>query len=425
MYLNRKILRQLQRHPRTLSHVSRNTHSVTNIVHCEQTPHFFTIARCPIMKSSRRNLGSPILILKLIVLIFLAIYIMDLFSIVNQLHLLEVQSKKQSSDRKHRSKDDGFNNNKVDSEDGESFSACVLILDENHRLSEWIAYHYFAMRLRYLVVAVDPHSKTSPSRILNRWRDRMTVVEWTDSNFIDKSLINLNTDGHIKKTMKHRARQTDFYLECTRHLQNHNRSWTSYHGMFRISLLLCLLLQLCRRKICEYLIPCSTSTFSLAIKMWMNSSQSMRTLLHMRKTSFVDPEAFSGWSRSTRNQTTAQITQSLKKKLGVPTTPSFGKGTFSRAVAYHFLESFMALWRARMKRSLKVSLPFLCRTPSSLTLFGGVIEQQRLEERAMAVSTDPPMKCGIYPTLLDECRFFAFLSWIISRTDETAPSRTL
>jgi hypothetical protein len=29
---------------------------------------------------------------------------------------------------------------------------------------------------------------------------------------------------------KHRARQTEFYLECTHHLQNHNRSWTSYHG---------------------------------------------------------------------------------------------------------------------------------------------------------------------------------------------------
>ena len=52
--------------------------------------------------------------------------------------------------------------------DGESFSACLLIMDDNHRLSEWIGYHYFAMSLRYLVVAVDPHSKTTPSRILNR-----------------------------------------------------------------------------------------------------------------------------------------------------------------------------------------------------------------------------------------------------------------
>ncbi|KAL3816693.1 hypothetical protein ACHAXA_009132 [Cyclostephanos tholiformis] len=130
------------------------------------------------------------------------------------------------------SNDDGVD--KVDSE-GESFSACILIMDENHRLSEWIGYHYFAMSLRYLVVAVDPHSKTSPSQILNRWRDRMTIVEWTDSNFTDKFLINLNTDGHIKKTKKHRARQADFYLECTRHLQSHNRTWTSYHAMRKSS----------------------------------------------------------------------------------------------------------------------------------------------------------------------------------------------
>ena len=119
---------------------------------------------------------------------------------------------------------------KLDSVDNESFSACLLIMDDNHRLSEWIGYHYFAMSLRYLVVAVDPHSKTSPSQILNRWRDRMTVVEWTDSNFTEKSLIIGDADDHQMKKVKHRTRQAEFYLECTRHLQNHNRTWTSYHG---------------------------------------------------------------------------------------------------------------------------------------------------------------------------------------------------
>jgi hypothetical protein len=103
-------------------------------------------------------------------------------------------------------------------------------MDDNHRLSEWIAYHYFAMSLRYLVVAVDPHSKTSPSQILNRWRDRMTVVEWTDSNFTDKSLIIGDTDNDQMKRDKFVTRQVDFYLECTHHMQNQNRTWTSYHG---------------------------------------------------------------------------------------------------------------------------------------------------------------------------------------------------
>jgi hypothetical protein len=46
-------------------------------------------------------------------------------------------------------------------EEGEdkSFSACLLIMDDNHRLSEWIAYHHFALPLRHLVVTVDPRNR--------------------------------------------------------------------------------------------------------------------------------------------------------------------------------------------------------------------------------------------------------------------------
>ena len=38
----------------------------------------------------------------------------------------------------------------------EAFSACMLVMDDNHRLTEWLAYHYHVLPLRYLVVAVDP-----------------------------------------------------------------------------------------------------------------------------------------------------------------------------------------------------------------------------------------------------------------------------
>ena len=148
--------------------------------------------------------------------------------------------------------------------DGESFSACLLIMDDNHRLSEWIGYHYFAMSLRYLVVAVDPHSKTTPSRILNRWRDRMTIVEWTDYNFTKKRLIIDHTnENHGKKKYKHLTRQVDFYHECTRHLQNHNRTWTSYHGKC-IFPCFYLMLQMQRE---ELLLPlcCTTHTVLLDV----------------------------------------------------------------------------------------------------------------------------------------------------------------
>lgn len=41
-------------------------------------------------------------------------------------------------------------------------AACLLIMDDNHFLIEWLAFHYYVLRLRYLIVAVDPRSTTTP-----------------------------------------------------------------------------------------------------------------------------------------------------------------------------------------------------------------------------------------------------------------------
>ena len=46
----------------------------------------------------------------------------------------------------------------------------MLVMDDNHRLTEWMAYHYHVLPLRYMIVAVDPRSKTSPTHIFNQWR---------------------------------------------------------------------------------------------------------------------------------------------------------------------------------------------------------------------------------------------------------------
>jgi len=113
----------------------------------------------------------------------------------------------------------------------ESFSACLLVLDENHRLPEWLAYHYLTLPLRYLVVAVDPHSKTSPTPIFDRFRKytNMTIVEWTDKNFTRLDLIMKPNDGDLIRLNKHRYRQNFFYKACTLHLQSLNKTWTTYH----------------------------------------------------------------------------------------------------------------------------------------------------------------------------------------------------
>jgi hypothetical protein len=64
--------------------------------------------------------------------------------------------------------------------DDSSFSACLLVMDENFRLQEWIAYAYLTLPLRYLVVTVDPKSKFSPTEKLDIFRSElnMTIIEW-------------------------------------------------------------------------------------------------------------------------------------------------------------------------------------------------------------------------------------------------------
>jgi hypothetical protein len=113
----------------------------------------------------------------------------------------------------------------------ESFSSCLLVMDDNNRLVEWLAYHYHVLPLRYLVVAVDPRSKTSPTDILNRWRQMgVHVEEWTDYDFMKPSLaarpVDDNAELHIKRD-RHRIRQKWFYRQCLMHMGQANRTYVT------------------------------------------------------------------------------------------------------------------------------------------------------------------------------------------------------
>jgi hypothetical protein len=111
-----------------------------------------------------------------------------------------------------------------------SFSACLLIMDDNNRLSEWLAYHYFVLPLRHIVIAVDPASRTLPHSILNRWRPYMNVTVWSDDDFgFNKT--GENTKAISVKTNQHRTRQRHFYKHCTAHLNKLNQTWTTYHDI--------------------------------------------------------------------------------------------------------------------------------------------------------------------------------------------------
>jgi hypothetical protein len=103
-----------------------------------------------------------------------------------------------------------------------------------HKLDEWLAYHYHVLPLRHLVVAVDPQGVTSPSKILDKWRQQnMTIEEWTDEE-IDVASWHKNESALYdtldagRKIDHHRARQQRFYGKCSKHLKDHGRACTIY-----------------------------------------------------------------------------------------------------------------------------------------------------------------------------------------------------
>jgi hypothetical protein len=125
----------------------------------------------------------------------------------------------------------------------DGFSSCLLWMDDNFRLPEWLAYHYYVMNLRYVVIFPDPRSKTSPKPVLNQWRDLIHIVEWSDpSNFTDQTydFPDLETGRNESSTevnaiiIQQRSetffrRQIDFYQACAMHMKSQNRTWTSFH----------------------------------------------------------------------------------------------------------------------------------------------------------------------------------------------------
>jgi hypothetical protein len=114
-----------------------------------------------------------------------------------------------------------------------TFSACMLVMDDNHRLTEWMAYHYHVLPLRYMIVAVDPRSKTAPTHIFNQWRKRgVTIIEWNDRDFWrkDLKLKPIPDDAALQtKRDRHRGRQKYFYKQCLIALKEVGRTWVSLH----------------------------------------------------------------------------------------------------------------------------------------------------------------------------------------------------
>ena len=108
----------------------------------------------------------------------------------------------------------------------DSFSACLIIMDENFRLREWLAYHYHVLPLRSVVVIVDPRSKESPSEIFDLFRQElgMDILVWADQD-IDYE-VDVNTTDDTKRRANHLVRQRVFLNRCMTHFHKQGHRWT-------------------------------------------------------------------------------------------------------------------------------------------------------------------------------------------------------
>jgi len=139
------------------------------------------------------------------------------------------------------------NNNTNDIDDDDSFSACIMWMDENYRLEEWLAYHYYVLKLRYVVITIDTKSETSPQAIIDRWTNNdnanlnMTIVTMTPPKYminyrmwmkrIELSRVTPTEENMYTNVDYIIKNQKAFYRACTRHLIEQNRTWTSYHDL--------------------------------------------------------------------------------------------------------------------------------------------------------------------------------------------------
>ena len=99
-----------------------------------------------------------------------------------------------------------------------SMGGCLLVMDDNYLLSEWIAYHYTVLPLRYLVVMPDPKSRQSPKEILQQWEET-DLKYWVWDPFIPRLPPGKNASYGAWAVEAHRRRQKKFITQCSSFLR--------------------------------------------------------------------------------------------------------------------------------------------------------------------------------------------------------------
>jgi hypothetical protein len=99
-------------------------------------------------------------------------------------------------------------------------SSCLLWMDDNHYLVEWLAYHYTVLPLRRLIICIDPQSQTSPLSILERYSSRglMNITIWYENDLYSEAIRN-QSQFILDPVRLFLRRQNHFYLQCMKTLK--------------------------------------------------------------------------------------------------------------------------------------------------------------------------------------------------------------
>jgi hypothetical protein len=127
-----------------------------------------------------------------------------------------------------------------------TMNACLFIMDDTIRLTEWLAYHYTVLPLGHLVVAIDPKSKRIDKidKILDMWREYITIDAYYNDTFLTlapdegwgRSVWGPNNrprgwfknhEGYTYRSQAHKRRQNFFSGYCFGELwKKKKRGWT-------------------------------------------------------------------------------------------------------------------------------------------------------------------------------------------------------
>ena len=231
----------------------------------EESTFFFSMSHTAATRERQRTRCASLFTLKtktrqfLVLGIMSIVYLALVFSGILRVH------QDQHQDQDHNKHESNFIHSQSNPATRWGLGLCLLIKDDNELLPEFLAYHYHALQMRTLIVAVDPSSQTSPTHILQRFQNilpHLTIHRWKDHvfmpadfikedfskvpDFIQRNKNNAthsfwhspkfkpnNTEFEIQRALQnvnnHRFRQVKFAGECIRHLYFHsNRRWITH-----------------------------------------------------------------------------------------------------------------------------------------------------------------------------------------------------